>query len=119
MKIITDTAPHQNCVVEFTGAELKRFFKKHGSYFICSSISQEYKKKFGVEMFPTSESVILAVRKAVPSRFRKTPPKSCENVLNAWLLQKYSLHPNSRMKTIMLVPDDYVFTIPMFTTRQQ
>lgn len=118
MKIITQTAPNQNGVVEFTGAELKKFYVENGSFFICSAIKAEYWRKFGFEMHPTSESVILSLRQAVPSRFRKTDPKSCKNVLGAWLLSKYANSARSREHTIQAVPDSFVFTIPMFTQQQ-
>lgn len=118
MKIITKENTWPDTWVEFTGAELKAFYADHGSFFICSAIKAEYQRKFGVEMHPTSESVILSLRQAVPSRFRKTEPESCKNVLSAWLLSKYGNSARAREFTIRAVPDSFVFTIPMFTHQQ-
>jgi hypothetical protein len=118
MKRITKVGTWPDTWMEFTGAELKQFYKAHDQYFVCSAIRLEYTKQFGVEMHPPSESVILSIRQAVPNRFKKNPPESCKNVMGAWLLQKYATACNCRQRVIDLVPDDYVFTIPMYPTRQ-
>jgi hypothetical protein len=118
MKRITNVDTWPDTWVEFTGAELKKFYKEQDQYFICSAIRNEYTKQFGVEMHPTSESVILSIRQAVPNRFKKNDPESCKNVMGAWLLMKYANANNCRQRVIALVPDDFVFTIPMYPTRQ-
>lgn len=119
MERITKVGTWPDTWMEFTGAELKKFYKAHKQFFVCSAIRTEYTKQFGGDMFPTSESVILAIRQAVPNRFKKNPPDSCKNVMGAWLLMKYAKAGDCRQRVIALVPDDFVFTIPMYPTRQE
>jgi hypothetical protein len=118
MKLISKDNTWPDTWVEFTGAELKKFYRAHDSYFVCSAIKAEYKKVFGVEMHPASEPVILSIRNAVPNRFKKRAPETCKNVLGAWLLKKYAYANNCRHHVISQIPDDYVFTIPMYVQRQ-
>lgn len=104
-------------ILEFTGAELKKFYPESKEYFICNAITWAFERRYGATRYPESVQVIKSLRAAVPKRFKKTDPdRGVKNVVGGWILQKYKAG-NEREYLVNAVPDDFVFKIVMHVGR--
>ena len=119
MQIVTKENTWPDTWMEFTGAELKEFYASSQEYFICNAICWAFWRHTGAVRYAESESVILALRQAVPNRFKKCKSADIriKNVVGGWLLQKYK-SGNERRDLIRAIPDEHVFTIPMYVERR-
>lgn len=114
LKVLEKT--RNSVTVQFTGADLKKWYSEHGwtRIYICHVLEKVVEGALDQCLTAKSADVIDALRAAVPNRFKNNVRTT---VVDNQLLKKYvsrerySAAYHTRVNLLKCIPDDHVFTV--------